>query len=337
MENREFLQLAHNIRKTDCVSGWFMSEKLDGMRAFWDGGISAGKPINQVPWANQNKKGHLKTEPVSTGLWSRYGNVIHAPQEWLNKLPKVMLDGELFLGRGMFQKLVSITKRHTPDLLDWEAVQFVIIDSPLPQQVFADGRINNPQFQTIIKGVEFRPVYLPTAYEASYHRLRELAVQYADSGLVVIEQQRLNYSDGKAEEEIYERMTEVLKAGGEGVIVRNPAAPWTPKRTRHVLKVKNILDAEAAVVGYIAGQGKHLGRLGALMVQWEGKRFKIGTGFDDAERTVSGDFSGWYTSNPGSLTTDGCWLYPIGSKVTFAYRELSDDGVPKEARFIRKA
>lgn len=59
-----------------------MSEKLDGLRAVWNGKI----------------------------LLSRNGNPFYAPEFFTKDLPKdTVLDGELFLGRGMFQKCVSIT------------------------------------------------------------------------------------------------------------------------------------------------------------------------------------------------------------------------------------
>ena len=50
---REFLQLAdrYDPRKHD-VAGWFVSEKLDGTRCFWDGGLTRGLPTEQVPWAS---------------------------------------------------------------------------------------------------------------------------------------------------------------------------------------------------------------------------------------------------------------------------------------------
>ena len=56
----------------------------------------------------------------------------------------------------------------------------------------------------------------------------------------------------------------ILAKGGEGVMLRNPYAPYEGKRSKNLLKVKRILDAEAKVVGYEEGNGKHKGRLGAL-------------------------------------------------------------------------
>ena len=72
---REFLMLAKPYQN-DKVIGWFLSEKLDGMRAFWDGGVTRGK--YGPPWNNQNIK--------ATGLWSRYAKVIHAPDWFLDLL-----------------------------------------------------------------------------------------------------------------------------------------------------------------------------------------------------------------------------------------------------------
>ena len=59
-----------------------------------------------------------------------------------------------------------------------------------------------------------------------------------------------------------------LDLGGEGVVVRNPAAPWIPKRHKDILKYKPFEDAEAVITGFTSGRetakgSKHLGRIGA--------------------------------------------------------------------------
>ena len=70
------LMLAHNYdpEKHD-PTGWLMSEKLDGVRCFWDG------------------KGNMYT---------RNGNPFFAPEEFKAKLPKIALDGELWTERNDF-------------------------------------------------------------------------------------------------------------------------------------------------------------------------------------------------------------------------------------------
>ena len=83
------------------LSYWWMSEKLDGVRAWWDG----------------------------RQFLSRQGNVYHAPQWFTAGLPDVPLDGELWLGRKAFQRTVSIVRRH--DQSDqWRQIRYVLFDAP---------------------------------------------------------------------------------------------------------------------------------------------------------------------------------------------------------------
>ena len=48
---REFLQQAKTYKNQN-PAGWYVSEKLDGTRCFWDGGVTRGVPTESVPWAN---------------------------------------------------------------------------------------------------------------------------------------------------------------------------------------------------------------------------------------------------------------------------------------------
>ncbi len=82
-------------------TGWYMSEKLDGVRAYWDG----------------------------NELWSRQGNKYYAPDWFLDGLPDFHLDGELFGGRGEFQVTVSIVRRQDYNDL-WKDIKYRIFDAP---------------------------------------------------------------------------------------------------------------------------------------------------------------------------------------------------------------
>ena len=79
------MMLAENYdeKQVDLASGdWLVSEKLDGMRAWWDGKGRGG----------EGGKG---------SLWTRQGNRIHAPPYFTASFPPhTALDGELWLGRG---------------------------------------------------------------------------------------------------------------------------------------------------------------------------------------------------------------------------------------------
>jgi DNA ligase-1 len=92
-------------------------------------------------------------------------------------------------------------------------------------------------------------------------------------------------------------------------------AVWQTGRSDVLLKLKLHLDAEAVVIGHEPGRGKYQGLLGALLVQTpEGQRFRLGSGLSDAQRQ----------SPPA-----------IGSTVTYRYRDLSANGIPKFATFLR--
>jgi len=82
-------------------AGWWLSEKLDGVRAYWDG----------------------------TQFLSRQGNIYHAPDWFIKGLPAEPLDGELWLARKSFQRAVSIVRRQ--DKSDhWKEIRYLIFDAP---------------------------------------------------------------------------------------------------------------------------------------------------------------------------------------------------------------
>jgi DNA ligase 1 len=108
----------------------------------------------------------------------------------------------------------------------------------------------------------------------------------------------------------------VVQGGGEGLMLHRADAPMLGGRSAVLLKLKPVADAEAVVLAHLPGQGKHAGRLGALRVRSEGGQvFNLGTGFSDDQRAA-----------PPA----------VGSTVTYSYRGLTDDGVPRFASFIRE-
>lgn len=83
-------------------TGWWISEKYDGLRGYWDG----------------------------RKLWSRKGQAIAAPDYFLVELPRdVPLDGELWIGRGKFEETLSTVLSQRPDER-WKQVKFMVFDAP---------------------------------------------------------------------------------------------------------------------------------------------------------------------------------------------------------------
>lgn len=351
MAQQQFVQLAHTFNPSKhSIPGAYISEKLDGERAIWDGGISRDLLASQVPYANTVKDYRLKEPPIATGLWSRTGKVIHAPDWFLDQLPAFPLDGELWMGRKNWQQLSSTVSQKNPDDR-WHMVEYKIIDSPSWEALFK-GRIikvrNEYEYEVQPTALAFaasrsRAPGVPPHWTFEFIQ-RWLGKTFSCEGQVsLVPQIELPYGFEKAMEIIDSYSKRVLNEGGEGIVIRQRTALWVPERTWGLLKHKPWFDAEGTVTGYFAGKetdkgSKLLGMMGALEVEWQGAVFKI-SGFTDFERKLPSSAEEWAAKNPGSRLPAEFEnrSFPIGATVTFKYRELSDDGVPKEARYHRKA
>jgi DNA ligase-1 len=110
-------------------------------------------------------------------------------------------------------------------------------------------------------------------------------------------------------------LQEITTAGGEGLVLHRADALWMAGRNDALRKRKNGPDEEGRVIGHVAGSGKHQGRIGALVLETpEGRRFSLGTGFTDAQR-----------SNPPAA----------GTLVTYRYLDRTASGLPKFASYLR--
>ena len=235
---------------------YLISEKLDGVRAIWDGSV----------------------------LKFRSGRTVNAPAWFLAKLPKVPVDGELWLGRGQFDVLSGMVRKVQPVDTDWEQIKYYIFELPGSE---GDFEARAARIKLIVRGTNW-------------------------SQLLGVEQFRLPDLPS-----LQARLKSVVAQGGEGLMLHRSNAPYLTGRQDALLKLKEISDAEAEVVAHIPGKGKYAGMLGALEVQTDdGQRFRLGTGFSDAQRR----------SPPA-----------IGGRVTYTYRDLTPAGKPRFAAFLRPA
>ncbi len=106
------LVLAEQFHNQIDLSLYWVSEKYDGARAWWNG----------------------------RHFLSRGGNIYHAPKWFTDNLPDIALDGELWIGRGRFQALMQTIRDHKPDDTAWKAVKFMVFDAP-----HADGHFSDRQ------------------------------------------------------------------------------------------------------------------------------------------------------------------------------------------------
>lgn len=205
-------------------TGWWMSEKLDGVRAYWDG----------------------------KDFVSRQGNVFNAPAWFKAIMPSHPLDGELWMGRKMFQKTISVVKTTTPDER-WRDVKYVVFDAPHMNEAF-ETRLMCVEEATLV------PQILP-AVKRSPH-------------LVFHEQ-----IPCRGEEHLIQELERLTALGAEGIMLRQPGSAYVKGRSSTLLKVKSFKDAEATVVGHEPGKKQHKGKCGGLVLQMpDGKTFNVNAG-----------------------------------------------------------
>jgi DNA ligase-1 len=263
-----------------------LSLKFGGTAQAADSNILLANPyhddINPADYCVSEKLDGVRGVWDGKTLRHRSGNPVHAPKWFTDALPSVPLDGELWIARQSFDKLSAIVRRELPIDEEWRQVQYMIFEMPDAPGDFAQ--------RLALMHATIARANVPWLHQITQFRV----------------------ADRKA---LATRLKEVVALGGEGLALHRADALYTTGRSDVLLKLKPMLDTEAAVIGHLAGKGRNTGRLGALLVETpEGRRFRIGTGFSDADR-----------ANPPS----------IGSVITYRYRDLTSTGLPKFASFVR--
>ena len=248
------LQLAQTYEKGMVLQGYWVSEKLDGVRAYWNG----------------------------EQLISKGGHVIKAPAWFVRGYPDTPMDGELWMGHGRFAEVSAAVRRLQPNAQEWRQIRYKVFDLPASEAPFSQ-RIQ---------------------------QMKALALASNAYTFSVIEQQ-----PASSHVALLQRLDKGMAAGGEGLMLHHGDSLYQAGRSDAILKVKTYQDAEAVVIGHTEGKGKYRGMLGALVVQDEaGRRFKLGSGFSDAQRQIPP---------------------PIGATVTYKYYGLTANELPRFASFLR--
>ena len=214
------VMLANVYRQHEDVTQFWVSEKLDGVRARWDG----------------------------RQLISRGGQIFRAPDWFVRNFPDRPLDGELWMGRGRYEDVVSVVRKQKPHD-GWKNVKFMVFDLPAQGGSFTER-------------VEAMRLLVTTPY------------------LDDVEQFRVTTN-----KTLMQKLDDISRKGGEGLMLHRQNAIYHSGRSDDLLKVKLFEDAEAIVIGYKPGKGKNTGLMGAIKVRLDdGKEFYIGSGFTQLQR-----------------------------------------------------
>ena len=217
-------------------------------------------------------------------LITRGGLIINAPAWFTAGFPNKPLDGELWMGRSTFARVSGTVRTLEPDPEAWQQVRYVLFDLPA-----AEG-----------------------GFEQRFETLERLIEQAPSTRLQLANQRPI---DNHAS--LQSALQQIVAAGGEGLMLHRRDAIYQAGRSSDLLKVKPYLEGEARVLEHLPGQGKYQGLLGSMLVEEpDGTRFKLGSGFSDAERAAPP---------------------PIGSLVTFKYHGRTKHDRPRFASFLRIA
>ena len=147
-DNHPPLMLAKVYHPGIDLKDYWVSEKYDGMRGYWDG----------------------------QKLLTRGGEAIFAPVWFTAGWPNVPMDGELWAGRGQFQQAVSTVRKLTPDDNDWRNIRFMVFDLPAHGGTFTE-RI--PALNSVVRQIDQSWVQaVPQWKVASHQALSQLLTQH---------------------------------------------------------------------------------------------------------------------------------------------------------------
>ena len=222
--------LAKTLPENVDVRDYWVSEKYDGVRGYWDG--------------KQRR------------MYSRNGTVIALPNDFAAQLPDISLDGELWIGRGQFERVVSVVRDAQPDDSAWKQVKYMVFELPDSQNQYGDFTQRMARIERITQHIN-----APNIQAVKQWRVRDRA-------------------------ELLRQLDTITQAGGEGLMLHLASAPYQTGRSDALYKLKLRQDAEATVIDYVAGTGKYVGKVGSLRVRTDdGREFNVGSGLTDATRT----------------------------------------------------
>ena len=234
-------------------TGWWVSEKLDGIRAIWDG----------EKFLSRNSQ---------TGLGSKVFSYV--PQFVIDSMPGgVALDGEIWLGRNKFNEISSISnwipgKKFKQAEIDdkWRKIKYKIFDIPNSTEPYEER-------MKILDKIILNSI--------NCCRIKDLKC--------ILE--KVEVTKIKSPQHLQEIYRTLTSDGAEGVMLRAPNSSYELKRSKYLLKFKIKDDAEGIVIERLPGTGRLSGMLGSLKTELikdsvrTGIITNVGTGFNDEERT----------------------------------------------------
>jgi DNA ligase-1 len=194
----------------------------------------------------------------------------------------VVLDGELFAGRGKFQVATSIVRTKKSSVEhdeEWKQMKFCCFDAP----------------------------DLDKPFEERMDYIKKLFSDDSKKFCVALEHELC-----KDRNHLETKLKEIESLGGEGLMLREPASAYVRKRSWSLLKVKSVETEEYRILKHLPGKGKYVGKVGGFECETkEGEKFAVGSGLTDKERENPPNVGSLITVQYQELSTKGVPRFPI--------------------------
>lgn len=180
----------------------------------------------------------------------------------------IVYDGELIAFDG------NIILRQESNGLFTKAIRGTISNTELAKfRLYLWDRISHQDYFNGYCGIPYKDRY------------NQLKTDYTQSSKISIVDSQWGYDLN----EIFDDYQSFIDKGSEGIIVKDPNAPFENKRVKHQIKFKQDLDIDLKVVEEKEGTGKYQGMLGAIRCETADGKLSVwvGTGFKDLEREES--------------------------------------------------
>lgn len=286
MSQLKFMLAKDFVKGKHDVQGWFMSEKFDGYRACY---------------SYKDKQ-----------FYSRQNKPFNAPKWFIEAMPPRLVDGELWIGRNMFQEM-GVVRKKVPIDEEWLNVTFQVYDMPEEPGTFKE-RIK--ELKRIVKLTKERWIMRRKNFPYPFNKL--------DCPVVVAEQIPL-----KNDAHMTSVYQGIIKNGGEGIMLKDPESSYEGKRSSSLLKYKPNFDEEAIIIDYKPGQGKYSGMLGGFICKPLINHDSYSSIDEDEDHIFA--ISGMDDEVRKSYKQ----THPVGTIISFEHSGKTDKGKPRFGRYTR--
>jgi DNA ligase-1 len=163
------IQLAKPLTGAIHIEDYLVSEKLDGVRGYWDG----------------------------QQLLTKSGKLIHYPAWFIKDFPNTVFEGELWIGRGQFEVVSGLVRQTETDDDTWRKVKLMLFDLPLSELTF-EHRYQQLQI------IAAKSVYLEAIEQVTisselelYQRLKHVVAQGAEG--LMLHRKQATYATGRTD------------------------------------------------------------------------------------------------------------------------------------------